>query len=590
MNQIELNAIYPNARVDKNFNVIEANPSLYKFMGESVMYPLCKLIHDDDWNRLKPTIDNCAAETELRDYARIKDTSGEYKPFLITVRKCADNESAYVQLFDMSKERQNIIQTNRQLALSRDYLTLVGDIYSEYHPADDSFRMFWLNNEQTIELYHTTLTEWKNEILTKKLVDSDNENTFSSVCESMKKADDILILNFFGSIFTNGERTEKYRIKIMPRQYNEERIILGLWSVLNQSNSTIYETYVEDSYLDSLTRLLNKKTITEYAQRAVEGSGKLLALAVMDIDNFKNVNDSYGHLFGDQVIHQTAEILKKVLGKHGVAGRIGGDEFMFLLEDFEDEVALRNYLRSIKQNMGTLFRDKMADNPLSCSIGVARNDIVTGEFKELFMTADKALYVAKQKGKNRYVIYKPELHGQFNVSDNSRDDMLEIRKSYYSDEDVRKIDELLSSAVIYGKECFPALLNHALRTLMVDRLSIFWGDETEYGAFSDECQIKQNTDKPLLLDKAFLADFEDDLYRMRNINGIESSAPNAYRIFKSGGVLSATQYLLRDENGEIKGLVSADECQIIRSFPKIALQIFINMCKIINGILIRDEK
>lgn len=585
-----IGVVYPAGTFDKNLTIVEGNHALHEFMGSFIYFPLYKMIHEDDLGRFEKAVENCKASgNETDEYLRMKTASDEYERFVIYMRKCENEEQLYIELFNMSKDRETITQLDKQLTIARDYLTLVGSLFSEYHIADDSFCFYWINDEQTIKLADTTLEAWKNQMLEKNWIAAEDRDIFSSLCESMKKAEDMQIHTFSGSIFTNGEHMEKYQAKFLLRDYDDEKTVLGLWTVLNETKKMEYGNYVEDSYIDSLTRLLNKKTVTEYAQQAVEGSGKQLAIAVMDIDNFKNVNDTYGHLFGDQVIRQTADVLKKVIGRHGVAGRIGGDEFMLVIENFEDEVNLRNYLRSIKQNVNLLFQDKLEGNHLSCSIGVARNDIVTGEFKELFMTADKALYLAKQKGKNRYIIYKPELHGQFNVSENSHDDMLEIRKSYYSDADITKVNKLLSDTVVYGRERFPMLLSQAAHTLMVDRLIILWNGSIECAFINPERDVAGTADSHLLADEAYLNCFQDDLYIMSNSNSLEYNQPKAYQVLRKYHVLGTMQRLLRDKNGEIKGFVSADECTAIRSFPKLAIQIFQNMCQIINAVLIRDD-
>ncbi len=587
-----IEAVFPAGRFDYNLNIVEGNRRLQELMGPLVYYSLYKMIHADDLKKFMQAVENCKTSgQDATEYARVQTAAGTYEHFLISLSKCDDEERLYIELFNMSQNRKKIVQINDQLSLARDYLTLVGDILSEYHPATDSFRLYWLNSEQTVELYNMPLNEWKKQIIEQKQIAKEDLDIFSSVCESMKKVDDIQYHAFTGSIFTNGEHFEKYQLKLWRRQYTDEAIVLGLWTVLADTKQTAYSNYVGDSYIDSLTQLLNKKAITEYAQRTVEGNAKQLAVAVMDIDNFKNVNDTYGHMFGDQVIHQTADVIKKVIKNHGAAGRIGGDEFMFILENFEDEVNLRNYLRSIKQHVSALFQNKMGDTPLSCSIGVARHDVVvTREFKELFMAADKALYIAKQKGKNRYIIYKPELHGQFNLSDSICDDMLEIRKSYYSAEDIREINRLLSETVLHGKNCLPALLAQASHTLMTDRISIFWKTDSEPFIINSDgnSEIKANADTSILQDPNFLKLFKNNMNKITNRNNLEYNYPDAYQILKDSGVLSAIQYLLLDENGEIKGLVTGDICDTIHTFPTIAIQIFQNMCQIINAVLIRD--
>lgn len=593
MRETGIGAVVPAGKFDKALNVIEGNNELYELMGIYVHFSFYKKVCGADKEKLEQTVERCtrAADGCADELIHVENETGGYDTFLILMQECRDKNYFYIEFYNMAADKRRIEEMSRKLMLTRDYLTLNGNIMSEYHPADDIFRLFWLNHEQTVEMYRMPLAEWKQQMLREQRIKEADKNIFTAFCEAMKKTEDIQGFKFGSSIFTNGEQPETYRIKLLQRNYGGEDIILGMWSVVNETAEKEYENYVEGAYVDSLTRLLNKKTITEYAQRAVEGREKQLAIAVMDIDNFKNVNDTYGHLFGDQVIRAVADVIKKVIGSKGMAGRIGGDEFMFLLEEYEDEINLRNYLRSIKVNVAALFQDKLGSNGLSCSIGVSRSDVDGGEFKDLFKTADKALYIAKQKGKNRYIIYKKELHGHLAAGD-SNYDMLDIRKSYYSDADIRQMNRLLSDVVLQGSGGFAPLLEKMAHTVLVDRIAVFWGKDKEsvrlVASYKEEF-VDTMVEEEILKEEQYLEGFKHNRCLISNINALEYSIPEVYGLLKKAGVFSSMQYLLRDSEGKVRGMVLADECKAIHSFPKIAVQVFENTCEIIRGVLIREE-
>lgn len=116
---------------------------------------------------------------------------------------------------------------------------------------------------------------------------------------------------------------------------------------------------------------------------ALEGTEerKSYYLTIIDVDDFKTINDTYGHMFGDEVLSRVSEIIRSDLNARGVAGRFGGDEFMILFENVKSEQELRLILKTITKNIQWAF-------------------------------ADKALYIAKAKGKNRYIIYDGRKHGK----------------------------------------------------------------------------------------------------------------------------------------------------------------------------------
>lgn len=165
---------------------------------------------------------------------------------------------------------------------------------------------------------------------------------------------------------------------------------------------------------DSLTGLVEKADIIKIAReriddRRVEGT----SLAIIDIDNFKSINDTYGHQFGDEVIKKVADIVSNEVGDNGISGRFGGDEFFVVFYNIESEEQLRAILKGIKTKVSSTFPDKGVDkdNPLSVSIGTAIFPRDADNYEDLFTIADHCVYLAKEKGRNRYIIYTPDRHG-----------------------------------------------------------------------------------------------------------------------------------------------------------------------------------
>ncbi|MGN0108119.1 MAG: diguanylate cyclase domain-containing protein, partial [Hominilimicola sp.] len=130
-------------------------------------------------------------------------------------------------------------------------------------------------------------------------------------------------------------------------------------------------------------------------------------LMVMDIDDFKNVNDTYGHLYGDAVIAMAAKILKNAAGNSGVVGRYGGDEFFVFLKAVNENV-IGEKADEIIKNMKNFH---VADGKyVTCSIGIAVGSSFdcSPDYKMLFEKADKALYSVKNSGKSHWEIYNEE--------------------------------------------------------------------------------------------------------------------------------------------------------------------------------------
>ena len=135
---------------------------------------------------------------------------------------------------------------------------------------------------------------------------------------------------------------------------------------------------------------------------------------IMDIDNFKQVNDSLGHIMGDAVLERIGRILKNSVGPRDIAARIGGDEFaVFLKGDYTDG-EIREYCEMVFAEVGNELSELVVDNDMiTLSIGIAQVPLDAYDYFGLYAKADKALYYVKQNGKNDYHFFsvkeEPEL-------------------------------------------------------------------------------------------------------------------------------------------------------------------------------------
>lgn len=165
---------------------------------------------------------------------------------------------------------------------------------------------------------------------------------------------------------------------------------------------------LEYAQRDPLTGLYNKMT----AQNLVEdylakcNQKEICALLILDVDNFKQVNDTQGHPFGDEVLVNAAEKIKGLFRKSDILGRIGGDEFLIFMKGIPDEAFAGLRAQSLVDmfcNIATLGQENLL---LSCSVGVAISPQDGTDFLQLFKNADHALYQAKKRGKNNHYIYQ----------------------------------------------------------------------------------------------------------------------------------------------------------------------------------------
>ena len=161
---------------------------------------------------------------------------------------------------------------------------------------------------------------------------------------------------------------------------------------------------------DGLTGLLNRRAIDEYSEaefNMADRKKQAMSVILLDIDHFKNVNDRFGHKFGDVVLRQVAQTLKEDLRNYDRVGRWGGEEFLLILPGTElrDAVTVAERLRSKTAAVQTSLENGETFS-IHISLGIA---CTTGQFQslaKLIDAADQALYQAKQSGRNRVCTFE----------------------------------------------------------------------------------------------------------------------------------------------------------------------------------------
>ncbi len=156
---------------------------------------------------------------------------------------------------------------------------------------------------------------------------------------------------------------------------------------------------------DSLTSLLNHTTLSQFLETSIaaaQRNGGQLCFAMLDVDHFKKVNDTYGHPVGDQVLVALSHLLKQRLRNSDMVGRYGGEEFAAILQNVSEDEAVR-IVDNIRRDFAALTF-KAGDTEFSCSFsgGVAGFPAMDGA-ESIVQAADQALYAAKHGGRNRII-------------------------------------------------------------------------------------------------------------------------------------------------------------------------------------------
>jgi diguanylate cyclase (GGDEF)-like protein len=209
-------------------------------------------------------------------------------------------------------------------------------------------------------------------------------------------------------------------------------VVLALPTVLLVRRFIIHPILMAQSRIDSKTGLLNVSTWERDAEAELSRSVRTrsaLALAILDIDHFKRVNDTYGHLVGDRVLRAVADTIKGQSRDYDKAGRFGGEEFVLLLAHADEDDACRIAER-LRARINDLVvpiddRDEAPVVQVTISIGVSALPQGTSRgLADMLTAADSALYRAKQAGRNRVCVSAPVQSGQLVAELASRMDLV----------------------------------------------------------------------------------------------------------------------------------------------------------------------
>ncbi|WP_114327222.1 sensor domain-containing protein [Candidatus Colwellia aromaticivorans] len=197
-----------------------------------------------------------------------------------------------------------------------------------------------------------------------------------------------------------------------PLQNQEGKVIGAVETLQDVSNQKEYETKLEfQANHDALTGIANRNLLMDRLNQAIAHATRdkqLLALLFIDLDNFKTVNDTFGHNVGDQLIQEAAKKIESVIRTGDTVARFGGDEFIVLLFAPENEDYVGNIAQRISQEVATSYSHEGQTLNVGSSIGIAMfpKDGLTAD--ALMMNSDRAMYRAKASNKGKFCFFKED--------------------------------------------------------------------------------------------------------------------------------------------------------------------------------------
>lgn len=348
---------------------------------------------------------------------------------------------------------------------------------------------------------------------------------------------------------------------------------------------------------DALTGIYNRaeteRQIKKYFEKNLNVMG---ALFMIDTDNFKQINDTEGHMIGDIVLTEMASGMKKIMHDSDVVGRIGGDEFTIFMKNISSVKDAEKKAEELLYMFRHLFQKEKSFLKVTCSIGIAIYPKDGNTFKEIYARADKALYQAKNMGKNNYVIYNQDYFKELEEFDcSSLGTVIDSEKQYaeYPDNLTRYIFRML-----YQTDDIDQAINMILEVVGkqfdVSRVYIF--ENTEDGRYtsntyewcnegiSSQMAYLQNSNYQDYEDYEKL--FEDELvFYCRDIHTL---SPKLEELFSSQGIHSTLQCAYKEDR-VFSGFVGFDECTGLRLWSQEEISTLSLISQIISMFLQRKK-
>lgn len=381
----------------------------------------------------------------------------------------------------------------------------------------------------------------------------------------------------------------RIRATAVPGPEGKPAYIVGMVYDIDQLKNDALSMQ-QQAQRDALTQLLNKAStqqqISDYLLQ--RRSNSLGAMLVMDLDNFKFINDSHGHFYGDAVLNKVGSTLRNLFRSQDILGRIGGDEFMILLKDVPDRKVVEDRCALLVETLEAQLLKYTPELPVSVSVGVALAPVHGESFSELYRHADEALYSAKRRGKNRYCIYDPKEKYQTFLDPSAHSTQIDsdFRITISDDQIARFVfDQLYDSRNL--EQTLQEMLAFIGEHMNVSRVYIFENNEDNTACSNtfEWCNHGIEPQKENLQNVSYITDIPGwpEVYDENGIlycNDVTNLSPLVRAVVEPQGIKSMLHSTIR-EQGVFRGYVGFDECNSNHLWT----QGQVSLLKLLSGIL-----
>jgi diguanylate cyclase (GGDEF)-like protein len=543
--------------VDKSFHTQSADEKFFSYFGNDVIYSIRRTICDEDFPRISECLEISAQGGVRRTVIRMKGLSGELRWIMASVKMLPENnggEPLYsISFSDIFSLEAIAFSSEKKLSDQRYILSLISDLVFEYSFETERIRIYMSDCYREIVLTDENIEKWRKNTIEAGYVLSRYIETFNSLCRDIRSGVYRFDHEIETSLLTAGKAREMCLFRGITRFDDPDRKkVCGIISVVSSRQRSKDVNLAIEANRDFLSGLLNKRAVSSFAADMLASKPEHnINIVILDIDDFTSINNSYGHLFGDEAIYTVANIIRTEIGSRGIAGRISGGGFLIVLENTSSEEDLRGILRAIRTKTEFAFADRFENFRLTCSMGISTYPKDSSDYDELFMQADKALYIAQEKGQNRYIIYDIEKHGP--VEKDVKNKIVYLSSKSGASEKLSYVGQLAESLVLGRIPDISVLLEQIRNKFGLDDICVFAGNDM---SLLLSCGNASSKNADYLFANHYTDRFSGDgVFVIDNVNELEGRDDNAFARLSGENVGGAVQYLMTEDSA-IKGMIS----------------------------------
>ena len=398
--------------IDEKMSIVTADENFEAISGNNALFVYTRYIHPDDVSRFTEALKDYA-ESGKYIVVRMLYQTGEYHWMLTRITDGGVSETRghmyEINIIDAALITTQIDNLNSQIKRYSSYLGMCENVLFSYDILNDDFNIFMTSDgHQTLSFYRGTLNAWEEDKIKTDALGLNEVKELDGFCKALANGEKLFKREITINTLNKLGRLDKClaRGNTIVDEYGNS-IVIGTIIILESSdNHVVEELNIISDIKDPGTDLLNKRAITDYVRKLIDSQpGHTVTIAIIDVDDFKTINDTYGHMFGDEVLYKVADILRDAVGSRGLCGRIGGDEFLIFMEGITSEEFAVRRMENLQQYLGELPIEELEEHTLTCSMGAAFMPKDGTTFEELYKQADEALYTTKRNGRDGFRIY-----------------------------------------------------------------------------------------------------------------------------------------------------------------------------------------